>query len=492
MFSSSTLGRWICLSWNVQAACRKVSVMSQKEASEKVYVRKKPTESQVEETNRRLREKRRREREQRLSWKEYVAKISEIRKGMDRIHGNGPFDGVRKERVNVDGMKRIFAGDDGHIYSSRGLPPGMFRRMDEIPALSGRLRVRINMGTKEDKQVELFHVDQLVADAFLGPSPGKEYDVLHLDGDWGNSRPQNLRWERKEVVRPLVNRHLQGENSTSAILTAEKVAEIRRRSAAGERRVRLAEEFGVSAPTISAIVMGRIWKDTAPQASPPASREPVMGEAHWNAKMTMEKAEEMRRRHLAGESSASLARAYGISKNLTNRILRGAAWMPILLKANEIRDLWFRTGDTASEIAARYNVPETTIRMILLPVTRGRSPRLRNPYEQPGEILSPSDADLVDLLSSGEYPAGGQVISPREVVFRRFDGSCAEVRVATGRMEIRNLIGHGLVVVGWRMQTTWICATRNLSIDGSCPVEEWPEDEFCEASLDELFPRGPS
>jgi hypothetical protein len=294
---------------------------------------------------------------------------------------------------------------------------------------------------------------------------------------------------------------LRGEGNANAILTWQKVAEIRRRSAAGERRVRLAEEFGVSAPTISAIVNGRIWKDSFIDASV-SSSPPVMGDAHHNAKMTMEKAEEVRRKHKEGKSYAEIAQEYGVSKPLIKKIVLGAAWMPVLLEAKEIRDLWFRTGKTTEEIAREYGVPKATIRKILLPIMRADKERNENPYDKNGRgQATPRGTGLVYILASGDYPAGGQMISPCEVIFRRFDGNESVFRVATGRMEIRNLIGHGLVIVGWRtvddgdegneaLSVAWIYATSALTVGrGSSAGESWSGSDFCDAKLDDVFPR---
>jgi hypothetical protein len=51
-----------------------------------------------------------------------------------------------------------------------------------------------------------------------------------------------------------------GERNGMAKLTAEKVAEIRRRRAAGETTVAIAADFGVSHTTVSLIARGKHWK----------------------------------------------------------------------------------------------------------------------------------------------------------------------------------------------------------------------------------------
>lgn len=55
------------------------------------------------------------------------------------------------------------------------------------------------------------------------------------------------------------NRSLRGERNPTAKLNDEKVIEIRRRAASGEKKIRLAEEFGVTDVAISDICNGKVW-----------------------------------------------------------------------------------------------------------------------------------------------------------------------------------------------------------------------------------------
>jgi DNA invertase Pin-like site-specific DNA recombinase len=60
--------------------------------------------------------------------------------------------------------------------------------------------------------------------------------------------------ERRRVGRPRGEKHLR------AVLTAERVSEIRRRVAAGEGTNRIAREYGVSPTCITHIVYRRTWR----------------------------------------------------------------------------------------------------------------------------------------------------------------------------------------------------------------------------------------
>ena len=63
---------------------------------------------------------------------------------------------------------------------------------------------------------------------------------------------------RKGNARNQVNRS--GEAHGMSTLTEAQVIEIRERYAAGESAVPIADEFGVSMPTVTHIVMGQTWK----------------------------------------------------------------------------------------------------------------------------------------------------------------------------------------------------------------------------------------
>lgn len=93
--------------------------------------------------------------------------------------------------------------------------------------------------------------------------PGYRVGDDHMDGDKTNNRVDNLAWGTPtENVQDNIalGAYRAGESHPMRKLTAEQVAEIRRRYAAGGVFQRqLAEEFGVSLPNISTIVNGKSW-----------------------------------------------------------------------------------------------------------------------------------------------------------------------------------------------------------------------------------------
>lgn len=108
------------------------------------------------------------------------------------------------------------------------------------------------------------HVHVLVAEAFLGPKPGPDFEVAHGDGIRSNNRLQNIRWATpKENAQDRAEHGLwnpaKGSVHWRAKLTEGDVLEIRAALADGEKPSDLADRFGVSRPTLSDIAKGRTW-----------------------------------------------------------------------------------------------------------------------------------------------------------------------------------------------------------------------------------------
>lgn len=97
---------------------------------------------------------------------------------------------------------------------------------------------------------------------------------------------------------------------TAPALTAEQVTEILERSQAGEGRAALAAAFGVSVYTIDSVRRGRTRG-----AKPQESRA-----------LSVEQADQIRRRHAAGDTQTALAAEFGTSQQVVSQIVRGITY----------------------------------------------------------------------------------------------------------------------------------------------------------------------
>lgn len=105
------------------------------------------------------------------------------------------------------------------------------------------------------------YVHRLVAEAFLGPSLGRE--VNHKNGDKADNRVENLEWvthaQNQEHAQTVLRRWV-GRRGASRKLTDEQVREIR---ASSEPQRVLADKYGISQPAVVQIRKRRTYKEVA-------------------------------------------------------------------------------------------------------------------------------------------------------------------------------------------------------------------------------------
>lgn len=135
--------------------------------------------------------------------------------------------------------------------------PDVWRRMRHNERPDGYLRVDLRDGRGQSRKT---YVHIVVAEAFVGPKPFAGACVRHLDGRPFNNAASNLAWGTYRENEQDKLRHGTWETRFGGKLSAEQRLQIRARAAAGEPQRRLAEEFGVSRPTITRLVNRSTWR----------------------------------------------------------------------------------------------------------------------------------------------------------------------------------------------------------------------------------------
>lgn len=103
------------------------------------------------------------------------------------------------------------------------------------------------------------YVHILVAEAFIGKKPFQKAVVRHLDGVSSNNAASNLAWGTHQQNEDDKRNHGTWDSRYGGKLTAAQRSSIKRRASDGESQRLLAEEFGVSRPTITRLVNGSTW-----------------------------------------------------------------------------------------------------------------------------------------------------------------------------------------------------------------------------------------
>lgn len=169
----------------------------------------------------------------------------------------------------VSGFPGYAVGSDGSVWCCRGrggrkgLPdPADWRPLCQTPDKDGYLRVGLYGGGRR----WCFPVHRLVLEAFAGPCPeGRE--CLHGAGGTADNSVGNVRWDTHQANiddRTRQGNGVRGERHRLAKLTPEKVREARRLVAGGMTRCMVAGLLGVSAATISLVVLRKAWRHVEP------------------------------------------------------------------------------------------------------------------------------------------------------------------------------------------------------------------------------------
>ena len=105
-------------------------------------------------------------------------------------------------------------------------------------------------------------VPHLVARAFIGPRPSG-LEVCHNDGNPHNNCLSNLRYDTPKNNIADKRRHGTqqcGERVVGSKLTESQVRQISLKHQGGETQASICRQYGMAAPTISAIVRRTTWR----------------------------------------------------------------------------------------------------------------------------------------------------------------------------------------------------------------------------------------
>lgn len=135
--------------------------------------------------------------------------------------------------------------------------------LQQVPNDGGYLTVNLH-----NKRGDTRLVHHLVLSAFVGPRPGSHLDLdgCHNDGNKENNRSNNLRWDTRtnneadKIEHGTSNR---GDRNGRRKLSSAQVEAIRVALASGARQREIADFYGVSQPSISAIKSGVNWREAA-------------------------------------------------------------------------------------------------------------------------------------------------------------------------------------------------------------------------------------
>jgi len=132
------------------------------------------------------------------------------------------------------------------------------------PGFTKKGYLQVCLQTLKGTQVSR-RVHRLIADTFI-PNPTGKKQVNHISPDKTNNRVENLEWctnseNHDHKMEHGLNVPCPGEKHGMAILTEVEVLEIRSKYVPRiYTQPMLAREYGVSVPTVCAIITRRLWK----------------------------------------------------------------------------------------------------------------------------------------------------------------------------------------------------------------------------------------
>ncbi len=165
----------------------------------------------------------------------------------------------------IPGALGYYAGSDGNIYSD-WVKNGKTRNSELLHTLKPGIQttgkyyfVNIKFGNKRCTS----RVHRLICIAFHGNPPTEKHTASHLDGNWRNNKPENLRWETMTENHRRKKDHNTddvGYKNSRAKVNKEQLEEIRKYLAQGLTHQSIADKFNVNRVFITKINTGYRYK----------------------------------------------------------------------------------------------------------------------------------------------------------------------------------------------------------------------------------------
>lgn len=163
----------------------------------------------------------------------------------------------------IEGFEGYFAGDDGHIYSTRYGRNGHNNNREVNPRIlkEGPTKTSpyMTVDLRKDGKTVTCRVHVLICEVFHGSRPDKSYDCSHINGNHMDNRPLNLMWETRSSNMQRKKEHgtwQEGLTHHASKFTEESLKEIKQRIANGESVIQLSKEIGIDRRTLFRIKAG--------------------------------------------------------------------------------------------------------------------------------------------------------------------------------------------------------------------------------------------
>lgn len=158
----------------------------------------------------------------------------------------------------IPGSENYYAGSDGNIYSNFGKKFKVLRKSIQKTGKYYHVSVVIN-GIRKSQRVH-----RLVCSSFHDLPENDKMTASHLNGDWRDNRPENLKWETMSENHAKKKEHGTddiGIKNSRSLIKLSQLTQIRKLLEAGNlTHKEIGEKFGVSRLFITKIKNGHRYK----------------------------------------------------------------------------------------------------------------------------------------------------------------------------------------------------------------------------------------